>query len=86
MQAIELETTIGQEGALHLPDLPEQYSRSFGTKARVIVLLGEATDTHLASKGQADKLMEFAGKLDWPIADPVVFQRECRDEWNREWE
>lgn len=78
MQAIELETTIDQDGTLHLP---ERYRFSFGAKARVIVLLNDAAD----AKGQADKLMEFAGKLDWPIADPVAFQRECRDEWDREW-
>jgi hypothetical protein len=82
MQAIELETTIGPDGTLHLP---EQYRFSFGAKARVIVLLGGA-EPGQAAKGQADKLMEFAGKLDWPIADPVAFQRELRDEWNREWD
>ena len=125
MQAIELETTIGQDGTLHLP---ERYKFSFGAKARVIVLLKDSVEvspsaswesqvmryagcldddfpneiadadigkniaremmepeTH-ADKGQADKLMEFAGKLDWPVADPVAFQRECRDEWDREWE
>ncbi|SMF95279.1 hypothetical protein SAMN02949497_2638 [Methylomagnum ishizawai] len=76
MQAIELETTIGEDGTLHLP---ERYRFSFGAKARVIVLLDDAADTQLATKGQADKLMEFAGKVDWPIADPVAFQRECRD-------
>lgn len=82
MQAIELETTIDQDGTLHLP---EQYRFSFGAKARVIVLLGDAEPTQ-SSKGQAHKVMEFAGKLDWPIADPVAFQRELRDEWSREWD
>lgn len=82
MQTIEVETTIGQDGTLHLP---EQYRFSFGAKVRVIVLLSDAKDDSASTKGQADTLMGFAGKLDWPIADPVAFQRELRDEWDREW-
>ncbi|MGZ8217088.1 hypothetical protein, partial [Methylomagnum sp.] len=64
--------------------VPEQYRRSFGAKARIVVLLNDAESESIPAKGQANKLMEFAGKLDWPIADPVAFQQELRKEWGRE--
>lgn len=82
MQTIELETMIDQDGNLHLP---ERYRFSFGKKAWVIVLLSDNAELP-GQPSQADKLMAFSGTIDWPIADPVEFQRQLRSEWDREWD
>ena len=44
----------------------------FGHKLRVIVLLTE--------QDQSAQLMAFAGTLDWPICDPLKWQRQQRSE------
>ena len=67
LQAIEDEIVISPDGRL-----PEVFRPMFGHKARVIVLLTE--------QYQSAELMTFAGTLDWPISDPLKWQRQQRSE------
>ena len=67
LQAIEDEIVISPDGRL-----PEVFRPMFGHKARVIVLLTE--------QDQSAQLMAFAGTLDWPISDPLKWQRQQRSE------
>ena len=67
LQAIEDEIVISPDGRL-----PEVFRPMFGLKARVIVLLTE--------QDQCAQLMAFAGTLDWPISDPLEWQRQQRSE------
>lgn len=79
LQAIEDEIVISPDGKL-----PEVFRPIFGHKARIIVLLTESgTTTEQEKSGQ---LMAFAGTVDWPISDPLEWQRQQRLEWDREWE
>ncbi len=74
--AIELETVIPGDGKL-----PEAFQDAFGRKARVIVLLPETNENEAPSVTDNKKLMAFAGTIDWPIDDPLEWQRGQRDEW-----
>ncbi len=67
LQAIEDEIVISPDGKL-----PEVFRPMFGHKARVIVLLTE--------QDQSEQLMAFAGTLDWPISDPLKWQRQQRSD------
>ena len=67
LQAIEDEIVISPDGRL-----PEVFRPMFGHKARVSVLLTE--------QDQSAQLMAFAGTLDWPISDPLKWQRQQRSE------
>jgi len=53
----------------------------FGHKARVIVLLTESEVT--IEQDQSEQLMAFAGTLDWPMNDPIEWQRQQRSDWDR---
>ena len=79
LQAIEDEIVISPDGKL-----PEVFRPMFGHKARVIVLLTESETT--TEQDQSEQLMAFAGTLDWPISDPLEWQRQQRSEWDREWD
>ncbi len=79
LQAIEDEIMISPDGKL-----PEVFRPMFGHKARVIVLLAESETT--PEQDQSEQLMVFAGTLNWPISDPLEWQRQQRSEWDREWE
>ena len=79
LQAIEDEIVISPDGKL-----PEVFRPMFGHKARVIVLLTESETA--TEQDQSEQLMAFAGTLDWPISDPLEWQRQQRSEWDREWE
>ena len=81
LQAIELETVIPADGKL-----PEAFRQFFGRKARVIVLAPEPVDVAEKSKDDSERLMQFAGTLNWPMDDPVEWQRQQRSEWDREWD
>jgi len=52
----------------------------------IMVLLSENVASHAEGKGQSERLMELAGKIDAfkDIVDPVAFQRQTREEWTRE--
>ena len=67
LQAIVDEIVISPDGKL-----PEVFRPMFGHKARVIVLLTE--------QDQSAQLMAFAGTLDWPISDPLKWQRQQRSD------
>ena len=67
LQAIEDEIVISPDGRL-----PEVFRPMFGHKARVVVLLTE--------QDQSAQLMAFAGTLDWPISDPLKWQRQQRSD------
>ena len=71
LQAIVDEIVISPDGKL-----PEVFRPMFGQKARVIVLLTESKTT--TEKDQSEQLMAFAGTLDWPISDPLEWQRQQR--------
>ena len=79
LQAIEDEIVISPDGKL-----PEVFRPMFGHKARVIVLLTEPETA--TEQDQSEQLMAFAGTLDWPINDPLEWQRQQRSEWDREWD
>ena len=81
LQAIELETVIPADGKL-----PEAFRQFFGRKARVIVLAPEPVDAAEKSKDDSERLMQFAGTINWPMDDPVEWQRQQRSEWDREWD
>ena len=77
MQAIEQVVVIPPDGKL-----PETFCAAFGHKARVIVLLqddAEITDEH---ESDTERLMQFAGTIEWPIDDPVDWQHQQRSEWD----
>jgi hypothetical protein len=76
LQAIEDEIMISPYGRL-----PEVFRPMFGHKARVIVLLTESETA--TEQDQSGQLMAFAGTLDWPISDPLEWQRQQRSEWDR---
>ena len=80
MQAIELDTEIEADGTVHLPD---EYRELYGCKVRVVVLV---TEQPVQSVDNSAALMEFAGKVNWPIDNPVEWQRQQRSEWDREWD
>ena len=67
LQAIEDEIVISPDGRL-----PEVFRPMFGHKARMVVLLTE--------QDQSAQLMAFAGTLDWPISDPLKWQRQQRSD------
>jgi hypothetical protein len=79
LQAIEDEIVISPDGKL-----PEVFRPMFGHKARVIVLLTESETT--TEQDQSEQLKAFAGTLNWPISDPLQWQRQQRSEWDREWD
>jgi hypothetical protein len=72
MEAIEIETTISEDGTLHLPD---RYKSLFGRQAKIIVLLSEEKPM------QEVDLMKYSGKINWSV-DGVEYQRGLRDEWH----
>ena len=80
LQAIEEEIVISPDGKL-----PEVFRPMFGHKARVIVLLTEPETTTI-EQDQSGQLMAFAGTIDWPVSDPLEWQRQQRSGWDREWE
>lgn len=76
MQAIELETTIGTDGNLHVP---EQYRAVYGQHVRLMLLLPES-----AAKPQTEKgfdPMAYSNTLAWPV-DGMAYQKQVRDEWD----
>jgi len=85
MQAIELETMIDRNGMVRLP---EEYRAFFGSRAKFIVLIAKEKDSAVSSDKSepAQDLMQFAGTIDWPMDDPVEYQRQIRKEWDRSWE
>ena len=78
LHAIEKEVLLPADGKL-----PEVFRDAFGCKARVIVLLSEAVSTEEQNPSDANRLMAFAGTIDWPMEDPVAWQRQQRSEWDR---
>ncbi|MBF0629153.1 MAG: hypothetical protein HQL91_13125 [Magnetococcales bacterium] len=82
LHAIEQEITIPLDGRL-----PESFRMAFGQKARVVIELQEAGSVEIhSSEEDSDRLMRYAGTVDWPIEDPVVWQRQQRSEWDRPWD
>lgn len=78
LYAIEEEMVLPVDGKL-----PEAFHEAFGRKARVIVLLLEPDEKCKPGQDDLQRLMEFAGTIDWPIDDPVEWQRQQRREWGR---
>ncbi|MBF0428670.1 MAG: hypothetical protein HQL94_07070 [Magnetococcales bacterium] len=78
LHAMEQEITIPADGRL-----PDSFKAAFGHKARVIVLLQEPI---IMDQNDSERLMAFAGTIDWPIDDPVEWQRQQRNEWERPWD
>ncbi|MBF0311195.1 MAG: hypothetical protein HQL56_16895 [Magnetococcales bacterium] len=46
----------------------------------------EPEETAASPPDDSQRLMMFAGTLDWPIDDAVDWQRQQRLEWNRSWD
>ncbi len=73
MEAIELEMAIEQDGKVQLP---RQYQRIYGRKARFVILLPDAS-LHAAKRMNP---MKYANTVDWPI-DGMAYQKHVREEW-----
>lgn len=94
MEAVEF-NAIAENGII---SIPEKYRGVASGAVHVIVLKKEqppvrdydaqfhkiqkefTDDSSAASKTD---LMEFSGKIDWPIDDPIEWQRKIREEWDR---
>ena len=68
MQALEIDTTINEQGDIHLS---EEYRSFYGKRVRLIVLLPD-------SKDEVIDPMIFSGKIAWPM-DGLVFQKALRE-------
>jgi len=73
MQAIELEMPIERDGRIQLP---EQYHRIYGQKARFVILLPDVPSGIVRRINP----MDYSNTVDWPI-DGMVYQRNTREEW-----
>ena len=80
MKLIEKEIVIAADGKL-----PPDFREAFGRKARVSVYLQEQEQGKMEGE---DILSELVGKIRAfrEIDDPVGFQRNLRDSWERSWE
>ncbi|MBF0609523.1 MAG: hypothetical protein G8345_00820 [Magnetococcales bacterium] len=81
LHAIEEEVILPADGKL-----PDSFHAAFGRRARVIVLLPDPVEGTESDQDDAQRLMAFAGTIDWPMDDPVAWQRQQRDEWDRPWD
>ena len=72
---IEQEVVLPVDGKL-----PDAFQDAFGRKVRVIVLLPEPNPLENSTMDHANRLMEFARTIDWPMEDPVACQRQQRRE------
>jgi hypothetical protein len=77
LHTIEKEVVLPADGKL-----PEAFQGAFGRKVRVIVSLSEPISEG-QEESEAKQLMAFAGTIDWPMEDPVSWQRQQRNEWDR---
>ncbi|MBF0147322.1 MAG: hypothetical protein HQL85_14245 [Magnetococcales bacterium] len=78
LRAIEEEVVLPADGKL-----PETFHEAFGRRARIIVLLSEPLEKTEPDQDDAQRLMTFAGTIDWPMDDPVAWQRQQRNEWDK---
>ena len=74
LQTIESEVVISQDGKL-----PEVFREIFGHTVRITVRLSEQANRAEKGKDDAERLMQFAGTINWPIDDPVEWQRQQRN-------
>ncbi len=83
MQSIETVVNVNQD---HLITIALPHDISPG-KHRVVLVIDEATsDDKPASIDDAPRLMQMAGKVTAfnAIEDPVAWQQQQRDEWERD--
>lgn len=80
LQAIERKTFIPIDGRL-----PKAFMPAFGHKARVIVLIEDQDAVSAGVENSVTTLMDLSGKIESlkAISDPVAWQREQRNEWDR---
>lgn len=81
LHAIEEEVILPADGKL-----PDSFHAAFGRRARVIVLLPDPVKGTEPDQDDSQRLMAFAGTIDWPMDDPVAWQRQQRDDWDRPWD
>lgn len=81
LHAIEKEIVLPADGKL-----PEAFHAAFGRRARVIVLLPEPIEDAKPDQDDSQRLMAFSGTIDWPMDDPVAWQRQQRKEWEQSWD
>ncbi|MBF0110818.1 MAG: hypothetical protein HQL76_16755 [Magnetococcales bacterium] len=81
LHAIEEEVVLPADGKL-----PEAFHAAFGRRAKIIVLLSEPVERTEPDQDDSQRLMAFAGTIDWPMDDPVAWQRQQRNEWDRPWD
>ncbi|MBF8271203.1 MAG: hypothetical protein HW380_308 [Magnetococcales bacterium] len=81
LHAIEEDVVLPADGKL-----PETFHAAFGRRARVIVLLPDSIENAEPDQDDSQRLMTFAGTIDWPMDDPVAWQRQQRNEWERSWD
>lgn len=82
MQSIETVVNVNQERIITIA-LPHEISPG---KHRVVLVIDDATsDDKSASIDDAPRLMQMAGKVAAfnAIEDPVAWQQQQRDEWER---
>lgn len=83
MQSIETVVNVNQERIITIA-LPHEISPG---KHRVVLVIDDATsEDKPASVDDAPQLMHMAGKISAfnAIEDPVVWQQQQRDEWERD--
>ena len=73
MKAIELEMSIGDDGMLQIPD---EYQRIFGQKARFVILLPDAP----SPMDKPMDPMKYSSTLDWPV-EAMAYQQAVRKGW-----
>jgi len=81
LQPIESEVVISQDDKL-----PEVFREIFGHTVRITVQLSEQANRAEKDKNDTERLMQFAGTINWPIDNPVEWQHQQRSEWDREWD
>lgn len=81
MQSIETVVNVNQERIITIV-LPRDISPG---KHRVVLVIDDATSEESVSVDNAPQLMHMAGKVTAfnTIEDPVAWQQQQRDEWER---
>lgn len=56
---------------------------------RILATLSQELTQHYGkgfTESALNRMVKFAGTIDWPVSDPLEWQRQQRSEWDRAWE
>lgn len=86
MQSIETIAEVNQQGLMTIV-LPRHISPG---KHRIVLVIDDADNNEdkIESIDHTQRLMQMAGRISAfnSIDDPVLWQQQQRDEWNRSWD